>query len=103
MTHAIEESWHRRLAYFNYKALPYICKVVTGLPELKVDQERYMEWLCTREEHQEPVFEEGHQTEGVLALIHPDVCGPCHHPPLMGMYTMYRSLMIILIKDLDIF
>jgi hypothetical protein len=27
----------------------------------------------------------------------------CHHPPLMGMYTMYHSLMIILIKDLDIF
>jgi hypothetical protein len=26
----------------------------------------------------------------------------CHHPPLMGMYTMYHSLMIILIKDLDI-
>ena len=27
----------------------------------------------------------------------------CHHPPLMGMYTMYRSLIIILVKDLDIF
>jgi hypothetical protein len=27
----------------------------------------------------------------------------CHHPPLMGMYTMYHSLMNILIKDLDIF
>jgi hypothetical protein len=27
----------------------------------------------------------------------------CHHPPLMGMYTMYHSLMIILVKDLDIF
>jgi hypothetical protein len=27
----------------------------------------------------------------------------CHHPPLMGMYTMYHSLMTILIKDLDIF
>jgi hypothetical protein len=27
----------------------------------------------------------------------------CHHPSLMGMYTMYHSLMIILIKDLDIF
>jgi hypothetical protein len=26
-----------------------------------------------------------------------------HHPPLMGMYTMCHSLMIILIKDLDIF
>jgi hypothetical protein len=27
----------------------------------------------------------------------------CHHPPLMGMYTMYHSLMFILVKDLDIF
>jgi hypothetical protein len=27
----------------------------------------------------------------------------CHHPPIMGMYTMYHSLMIILVKDLDIF
>jgi hypothetical protein len=27
----------------------------------------------------------------------------CHHPPLMGMYTVYHSLMIILVKDLDIF
>jgi hypothetical protein len=26
-----------------------------------------------------------------------------HHPPIMGMYTMYHSLMIILVKDLDIF
>jgi hypothetical protein len=42
MTDAIENScelWHRILAHINYKALPYICKVVTGLPELKVDQE----------------------------------------------------------------
>jgi hypothetical protein len=40
MTHAIENScelWHRRLAHINYKALPYICKAVTGLPKLKVD------------------------------------------------------------------
>jgi hypothetical protein len=42
MTHAIENScelWHRRLAHINYKALPYICKAITGLPELKLDQE----------------------------------------------------------------
>jgi hypothetical protein len=40
MTHAIENSceiWHKRLAHINYKALPYICKAVMGLPELKVD------------------------------------------------------------------
>jgi hypothetical protein len=35
-THAIENScelWHRRLAHINYKALPYICKAVIGLPD----------------------------------------------------------------------
>jgi hypothetical protein len=35
ITHAIEnpcEIWHRRLAHLNYKALPYVCKAVTGLP-----------------------------------------------------------------------
>jgi hypothetical protein len=40
MTHTIENScelWHRRLVHINYKKLPYICKVVTSLLELKVD------------------------------------------------------------------
>ena len=35
LTHSIEspcELWHKRLAYINYKALPYVSKVVTGLP-----------------------------------------------------------------------
>jgi hypothetical protein len=42
MTHAIEnpcEIWHRILAHINYKELPYVCKAVTGLPEIKVDHE----------------------------------------------------------------
>ena len=33
------ELWHRRLAHVNYKALPYVSKVVTGLPYLKIDHE----------------------------------------------------------------
>jgi hypothetical protein len=42
LAHSIEspcEIWHRRLAHINYKFLPYVSKVVTGLPELKVDHE----------------------------------------------------------------
>jgi hypothetical protein len=42
LTHSIEnpcELWHRRLAHINYKALPYVSKEVTGLPEFKVDHE----------------------------------------------------------------
>ena len=62
MTCAIENSceiWHRRLAHINYNVLPYICKAVTGLPELKVDQERHMQWMRARKEYQELVSEEG--------------------------------------------
>ena len=29
------ELWHRRLAHINYKALPHVNKVVTGLPDMK--------------------------------------------------------------------
>ena len=42
LTHSIEnpcELWHKRLAHISYKALPYASKVVTGLPEIKVDYE----------------------------------------------------------------
>jgi hypothetical protein len=42
LTHSTEspcELSHRILYYINYKALPYVSKVVTGLPEFKVDHE----------------------------------------------------------------
>ena len=28
------ELWHRRISHVNYKALPIVSKVVTGLPEI---------------------------------------------------------------------
>jgi hypothetical protein len=46
--------------------------------------------MCTREEHQEPISEEGQQTEGVLELIHPDVCGPMPSSSING-YVFYVS------------
>ena len=33
------ELWHRRLAHINYKALPHVNKVVTGLPDMKIKHE----------------------------------------------------------------
>ena len=33
------ELWHRRLAHINYKSLPHVSKVVTGLPDLNIDHE----------------------------------------------------------------
>jgi hypothetical protein len=79
MTHAIENScelWHRRLAHINYKALPYICKVVTGLPELKVDQEGICNGCAQRKNIKNPFPKRDSKAKGVLELIHSDVCGP---------------------------
>jgi hypothetical protein len=42
LTHSTEspcELWHRRLTHINYKSLPHVSKVVTGLPKFKVDHE----------------------------------------------------------------
>jgi hypothetical protein len=93
MAHAIESScelWHRRLAHIKYKVLPYICKVVTGLPELKVDHEGLCNGCAQGKNIQNPFPKRDNKEEGVLELIHSDVCGPI---PLASIrrYVYYAS------------
>ena len=38
-TTSSSELWHRRLAHIKYKAFPYVSKVVTWLPDLKIEHE----------------------------------------------------------------
>jgi hypothetical protein len=93
MTHAIEnpcELWHRILAHINYKALPYECKVVTGLLELKVDNEGVCNG-CAREKNiKNPFLKRDNKEEGVLELIHSNVCGPIPSSSING-YVYYVS------------
>jgi hypothetical protein len=90
MTHAIEESWHRRLAHINYKALPYICKAVTGLPELKGDHEGVCNGCAQGKNIKNPFPKRDNKAEGVLELIHSDVCGPMPSSSISG-YVYYVS------------
>jgi hypothetical protein len=83
--------------------LPYICKAVNGLLELKVDQEGICNGCAQGKNIKNPFpkrdsKQKKHWNSSIQMCV-----AECHHPPLMGMYTMYHSLMIILIKDLDIF
>jgi transposase InsO family protein len=92
MTHAIENScelWHRRLAHINYKALAYICKVVTSLPELKVDQEGICNGCVQGKNIKNPFPKRDSKAEGALELIHSDVCGPM--PSSISGYVYYVS------------
>jgi hypothetical protein len=49
-----------------------------------------MQWMCTREEHQEPFPKRDNKAEGVLELIHSDVCGPMPSSSISG-YVYYVS------------
>jgi hypothetical protein len=87
MTHAIEnrsEIWHRILAHINYKVLPYVCKVVTVLPELKVDHEGMCNGCAQGKNIKNPFPKRDNKAEGVLELIHSDVCGPMPSSSISG-------------------
>jgi hypothetical protein len=79
LTHSTEtpcELWHRILAHINYKALPYVRKVVTDLPEFKVDHEGVCKGCAKGKNIKNPFPKSDSKEEGILELIHSDVCGP---------------------------
>ena len=93
MTHTIEKScelWHRILAHVNYKELPYICKAITGLPELKIDQEGICNGCAQGKNIKDPFPKRESKTEGVPELIHSYVCGPMPSSSING-YVYYVS------------
>jgi hypothetical protein len=95
MTHAIENScepWHRRLAHINYKVLPYICKVVTGLPELKVDHEGVCNGCAQGKNIKNPFPNRDNKEKGVLELMHSDVCGPMPSSSMSGKFKEFKAL-----------
>jgi transposase InsO family protein len=93
LTHSTEspcELWHRRLTHINYKALPYVSKVVTGLLEFKVDQEGVCKGCAQGKNIKNPFPKSDSKVEGILELIHSDVCGPMPSTSLSG-YVYYVS------------
>jgi hypothetical protein len=82
----------RRLAHINYKALPYICKVVTGLPELKVDQEGICNGCAQGKNIKNPFPKRDSKAEGALELIHSDVCGPMPSSSISGKFKEFKAL-----------
>jgi hypothetical protein len=93
MTHAIEnpcEILHIRLSHINYKVLPYVCKVIIGLPELKVDHEGMYNGCAQGKNIKNPFPKRDNKEERVLDLIHSDVCGPMSSSSISG-YVYYVS------------
>ena len=70
--------------------IPYICKVVTNLPELKGDHESICNGCAQGKNIRNPFPKRDSKAEGVLELIHSDVCGPMPSSSISG-YAYYVS------------
>jgi hypothetical protein len=84
------ELWHKRLVDINYKALTYVSKIVTGLSELKVDHEGVWKGCAQGKNIKNPFPKSDGKAEGILELVHSDVCGPMPSTSLSG-YVYYVS------------
>jgi hypothetical protein len=101
LTHSTKshcELWHRRLAHIKYKELPYVSKVVKGLPELKVDHEGVCKGCAQGKNIKNPFPKNDNNTEVILELVHSYVCHPMPSTSLSEYVTMYILLMITLVR-----
>jgi hypothetical protein len=102
MTHAIENScelWHRRLAHINYKACYHTyAKLSQVYQNSRLIRKAYAMDVRKGRTSRTP-FQRGTTKQKEYWNSSIQTCvAQCHHPPLAGMYTMYHSLMIILVR-----
>ena len=78
------ELWHRRLACVNYKALPIVSKVVTGLLEIWINHEGVCKRCAQGKNTKNPFPSINNKEKGLLEIVHSDVCGPMSTTSLRG-------------------
>ena len=76
------------LDHINYKALPYVSKVVTGLPYLNINHEGTCKGCARGKNIKNPFLKSETKAKGTLELIHSNGCGPIPSISLGG-YEYY--------------
>ena len=69
------ELWHWRFDQLHYKALPEDWKIVTGMPDLKVDHEGVCQGCVEGKHTRGPFPSSDSKTTNILQLIHFDLSG----------------------------
>jgi hypothetical protein len=70
------ELWHRRYAHINYQALPFLKRMVEGIPELQSTHEGICKGCALGKNIKKPFPSNNNRSKEILDLIHSDVCGP---------------------------
>jgi hypothetical protein len=87
------ELWHRRYAHINYEALPFLKKMVEGIPELQSTQEEICKGCALGKNVKKPFLSSNNRSKETLNLIHSDVCG------LMPVISLGGSLYYVIFID----
>ena len=90
-TTSSSELWHRRIDHINYKALPYVSKVVTGLQYLKIDHDGTCKGCARGKNINNPFLKSETKTKVTLELIQFDVGDPIPSISLSG-YEYYVTI-----------
>ena len=87
LVHSIDsqsELWRRRMGHLHYRALPLLRKIVIGILEFSVEQDRVCKG-CVPGKHVKATFPNNEiGSKGVLDLVHFDVCGPMSVDSISG-------------------
>jgi hypothetical protein len=70
------EIWHRRYTHINYQALPFLRKMVEGIPELKSTHKGVCKGCALGKNIKKPFPSSNNRSKETLDLIHSDVCDP---------------------------
>lgn len=70
------ELWHRRFGHLNYNALPSLKKMVTGMPVFSFGHYSICRGYALGKNTKKTYPHSNRKTNGILDLIHSDLCGP---------------------------
>jgi hypothetical protein len=87
------ELWHRRYAHINYQALPFLKRMVEGIPELQSTHEGICKGCALGKNIKKPFPSNNNRSKEILDLIHSDVCG------LMPVKSLGGSLYYVIFID----
>ena len=78
------ELWHRRFSHRNYRALPSLSDMVTGMPPIKFIHDGVCKGCALGKNVKKPYSSSSRRSKRILDLIHSDLCGPMTAPSMSG-------------------
>ena len=88
------ELWHRRMGHIHHGELRFFCEMVIGVPKVSTKHDDVCEGCVLGKFAKASFPRSDTRSEGVLDLVHSDVCGPMLMKSLKG-YEYYVTLLMI--------